>query len=62
MVSDKTDEILKFCELTQEEYIKKLSKLKKILIYKWKQERRIDCIKVYFFIYFKQFNYLFDIY
>lgn len=46
LVGDKSDKVLKFCELTQYEYINKLIKLKKILIYKWKQEKRVECIKV----------------
>lgn len=46
LIDDVSEDITKFYDLTVDDYIKKLSELKKILTYKWQQEKRIECIKV----------------
>lgn len=49
LLGETSTNVFKFQNLTQEDYVKKLGDLRKILVFKWKQERRIECIRVGFF-------------
>jgi hypothetical protein len=44
--AQKEEEMAQFYDLSQEEWCRKLVELRRQLLFKWREERRVDCIKV----------------
>jgi hypothetical protein len=47
VMSEMPNTTMKFFDLSQQEYIRKIRELRRILVHKWGQEKRLDCIKAH---------------